>query len=392
MPRKPPTSTDAVHAGEPERQPFDAVPDPIVQTSTYTFASSDEIVRMTSGESEHLEYGRYDNPTCRALERRMAALEGTDDAALFSSGMSALATAALAIVKQGHHVVLFRDCYRMTRELVTGRLARLGVSSTLVEPCDLDGLERALRPETRLVVSEAPTNPYLRTVDLGALARVCAGRRGLRTLVDATLATPMLLRPAEHGVDLVVHSATKYLSGHHDVLAGFVCGARPLVDAVRELRGVLGTMCDPHAAFLVARGLRTLALRVARASATALELASWLEEHPRVLRVWYPGLPSHPDHGVAARQLRGGFGGVVSFVVRGGLEAARAVVDGVRLAKIGPSFGGPETLIEQPAVMSFYAMSAEERAAAGVEDGLVRLAVGLEEPDDLVRDLSRALG
>jgi cystathionine gamma-synthase len=388
--KKAPTSTDAVHAGEPERMPFDAVPEAIVQTSTYTFASSDDVVKMTSGESEHLEYGRYDNPTCRAVEKRMAALEGTEDALIFSSGMAALATAVLAIVKHGQHVVLFRDCYRMSRELVTTRLAQFGVSSTLVEPCDIAGLEKALKPETRLVISEAPTNPYLRTIDLEKMVAVCKGRRGLKTLVDATFATPILSRPTDHGVDLVVHSATKYIGGHHDVLAGFVCGNNALVSAIRDLRGVLGSVCDPHAAFLVARGMKTLAIRVERASATAQRIAEHLEKHPKVERVHYPGLASHPDHAIAKRQMKA-FGGVVSFVVKGGFEPAKKMVDGAKLAKIGPSFGGPETLIEQPAVMSFYGMSAEERAAAGIEDGLVRLAVGLEEAEDLVSDLDQAL-
>jgi cystathionine gamma-synthase len=384
------SSTQAVHAGEPHKQPFDAVPAPIVQTSTYTFESSAEIVAMTTGAKEREEYGRYGNPTCDALERRLAALEGTEDALLFSSGMAAIATSALAMVKQGQHVVLFRDCYRMTRELVAGRLAQFGVSCTLVEPCDIAGLERALRPETRLVITEAPTNPYLRCVDLERLVAACKGRRGLKTMIDATFASPVLMRPASFGVDLVVHSATKYLGGHHDVLAGVVCGSRALVSAIRDLRGVLGSVCDPHAAFLVARGTKTLALRVKKASESALAVARWLEQHPRVARVWYPGLASHPDHAVATRQMSG-FGGVVSFVVEGGLDAGRAVVDAVRLAKIGPSFGGPETLIEQPAIMSFYAMSTEERAAAGIEDGLLRLALGLEEPDDVIADLAQAL-
>jgi cystathionine gamma-synthase len=279
----------------------------------------------------------------------------------------------------------------MSRELVTNRLAQFGVASTLVEPCDIAGLEKALRPETRLVISEAPTNPYLRCIDLDALAKICKGRRGLKTLVDATFATPILSRPAEHGIDLVVHSATKYIGGHHDVLAGFVCGNDALVSAIRDLRGVLGGVCDPHAAFLVTRGMKTLGLRIERASATAVSIAKRLEKNAHIERVWYPGLESHPDHAIAKRQMHGGFGGVVSVVVKGGFEPAKKFVDGVRLAKIGPSFGGPETLIEQPAIMSFYGMSAEERAAAGIEDGLVRLAVGLEEPDDLVGDLERSL-
>jgi cystathionine gamma-synthase len=384
------TSTDAVHAGE-TKKPFCAVPDPIVLTSTYTFESSDEIVRMTSGDLDREEYGRYGNPTCRALERTMAALEGTEDALLFSSGMAALTTAILAIVRQGHHVVLFRDCYRMTRTFVVEKLANYGITSTLLDPCDIDGLERAIKPETRLVISEAPTNPYLRTIDLGKLARICKGRRGLKTIVDSTFATPILSRPADKGIDLVVHSATKYIGGHHDVLAGVVCGPSALISGVRDLRGVLGGICDPHTAFLVARGIKTLALRVTHASKSAQAIAEWLEKHPKVERVWYPGLLSHPDHAIAKSQMTGGFGGVVSFVVKHGMDAARAVVDRTRLCKIGPSFGGPETLIEQPAVMSFYGMSAEERAKAGIEDGLIRLAVGLEETKDIIADLDRAL-
>ncbi len=392
--RKPADSTAAVHAGEPRAKPYDAVPTPIVQTATYTFADSAEIVALTSGthpRADREEYGRYGNPTCAAVEHRLAALEGTEDAVLFGSGMAALATTILALVKSGHHVVLFKDCYRMTLELVTTTLARFGVSHTLVPAGDVDALAAAIRPETRLVIGESPTNPYLSCLDLARVAAVCKSRSGLKSIVDATFATPINCRPAGFGIDLVVHSATKYLAGHNDVLAGVVCGPRGLVSMIRDLRGVLGTVCDPHAAFLVGRGLKTLALRVARQNATALAVAERLSDHPRVERVFYPGLPTHATHATAAAQMRG-FGGVVSFIVKGGLEAARAVVDGMQLARIGPSFGGVETLVEQPAVMSYYAMSAEERAAIGIDDGLVRLAVGIEEAADVIGDVLRALG
>ena len=388
------TSTDAVHAGEPKKQAFDAVPQPIVATSTYTFEDSAEVVAHTQGthpRPDREEYGRYGNPTCRAVELRAAALEGTEDAVLFSSGMAAITTTALALTRQGQHVVLFSDCYRMTREFVTETLARFGVSATLVPAADVSALQAALRPETRLVISESPTNPYLRCVDLEKLAAVCKGRRGLKTLVDATFATPVNCRPASFGVDLVAHSATKYLGGHHDVLAGLVCGTAPLCSLVRELRGVLGNVADPHAAFLVGRGLKTLALRVAKQNESALRIARALEKQPAVERVYYPGLESHPDHAVAAAQMSG-FGGVVSFVVKGGLDAARAVVDRMQIARIAPSFGGVDSLVEQPAVMSFYEMSAEERAALGIADGLVRLAVGIEEAEDLIADIETALG
>ncbi|HEY6464109.1 MAG TPA: PLP-dependent transferase, partial [Polyangiaceae bacterium] len=286
--------------------------------------------------------------------------------------------------------VLFRDCYRMTLEFVTEVLARFGVTHTLLDAGDVAGLPAALRPETRLVFSESPTNPYLSCIDLEALAGACRERRTVKSVVDATFATPVNCRPASFGVDLVVHSATKYLAGHNDVLAGVVCGPAGLVSMVRDLRGMLGCVCDPHAAFLVARGVKTLGLRVARQNATAQALAERLAKHPAVERVFYPGLPSHASHAAARAQMTG-FGGVVSFVVKGGLKGASRVVDSLELARIGPSFGGVETLVEQPAMMSYYELTTEERAALGIDDGLVRLSVGVEETEDLLADVEAAL-
>jgi cystathionine gamma-synthase len=391
--RKPVTSTDAVHAGDDRRKAYDALPMPIVQTATYAFADTAEIVAYTEGRhpaGERGEYGRYGNPTVRAVERRMAALEGTEDAALFSSGMAAVTTSMLALVKGGQHVVLFRDCYRMTLEFVTDVLARFGVTHTLLAAGDLDSLPKAVRPETRLVLSESPTNPYLACVDLERLAAACKSHRTVKSMIDATFATPVNCRPASFGIDLVVHSATKYLAGHNDVLAGVVCGPSGLVSMVRDLRGVLGGVCDPHAAFLVGRGIKTLALRVEKQNATALAVAEWLEKHPRIERVFYPGLPSHASHSIARAQMRG-FGGVVSFIVKGGLNAASRFIDSVELARIGPSFGGVEALIEQPAVMSYYEMTSEQREAIGIADGLVRMSVGIEDAADVIRDLDQAL-
>jgi len=391
--RKTITSTQAVHAGDEKRKAYDAVPMPIVQTATYAFADTAEIVAYTEGRhpaGERGEYGRYGNPTVRAVERRLAALEGTEDAALFSSGMAAVTTSMLALVKGGQHVVLFRDCYRMTLEFVTDVFARFGVAHTLLAAGDLDALPAALRPETRLVLSESPTNPYLACVDLERLAAACKLHRTVKSMIDATFATPVNCRPASFGIDLVVHSATKYLAGHNDVLAGVVCGPSGLVSMVRDLRGVLGSVCDPHAAFLVGRGMKTLALRVEKQNATALGVAQWLEKNPRIERVFYPGLASHKSHAIARAQMSG-FGGVVSFVVKGGLDAASRFIDGVRLARIGPSFGGVESLIEQPAVMSYYEMTSEQREAIGIADGLVRLSVGIEDAVDLIQDLEQAL-
>ncbi len=387
------TSTEAVHAGEARQEPYDAVPMPIVQTSTYTFESTREIIEMHEGthaRQDRGEYGRYGNPTCSSVERAMAALEGTEESAIFSSGMAAVSTAILALVKAGQHVVFFKDAYRMTRELITGTLARFGVTHTLLDAGDLVGLKNAIRPETRLVVSESPTNPYLSCIDLAELAKICKEHRATKTLIDATFASPVNCRPASFGIDLVVQSATKYLAGHNDVLAGFVSGPSGLVSIIRDLRGVLGTVTDPHAAFLVARGMKTLKLRVDKQNATALALARFLEKNAAVERVFYPGLESHPEHALASRQMTG-FGGVVTFVCKGGLAAARAVVDALKTPRIGPSFGGVESLVEPPVLMSYFELTPEERAKIGIQEGLVRLSVGIEDEADLRADLERAL-
>jgi cystathionine gamma-synthase len=392
--RKSINATDAVHAGDARQKSYDAIPMPIVQTATYAFTDTAELVSFTQGShptEDRGEYGRYGNPTIRAVERRLSALEGTEDAVLFASGMAAVTTALLALLKSGQHVVLFQDCYRRTLEFVTDVLTRFGVAHTLLPAGDVASLPDAIRPETRLVVSESPTNPYLACIDLERVVAACRTRRTVKSLIDATFATPVNCRPASFGVDLVVHSATKYLAGHNDVMAGVVCGPAGLVSMIRDLRGVLGGVCDPHAAFLVARGLKTLALRVERQNASAQAIAERLEKHPRVERVFYPGLASHATHAVARAQMSG-FGGVVSFIVKGGLDAASRVVDSTRLARIAVSFGGVETLIEQPAIMSYYEMTSEQRQAIGIADGLIRLSVGIEDAPDLIADLEQALG
>jgi cystathionine gamma-synthase len=304
--------------------------------------------------------------------------------------MAAFTTTVLALVKAGDHVVMTADCYRRSRQFVTRGLARFGVESTLVPPGDLDALAVALGPRTRLVVAESPTNPYLRVADVCAIADKVRAHGRAKLLVDATFATPINARPLAQGADLVLHSATKYLGGHNDLLAGVVAGPAPLLSLVREQRDVLGGVLDPHAAYLLVRGLKTLALRVGRQNQTAQLLAERLESHPRVTRVHYPGLPSHPDHALAKATMSG-FGGVVSFEVAGGLDGASRVVDACRLCTLAPSLGGVETLIEQPALMSYYELTSEERAAIGIKEELIRLAVGIEDPDDLWADLSRAL-
>ncbi|MBK7400297.1 MAG: aminotransferase class I/II-fold pyridoxal phosphate-dependent enzyme [Myxococcales bacterium] len=397
-------STRSVHAGVGRPERFDAVPTPIVTTSTYTFADSSELAAHMTGEHadpHREEYGRYGNPTVRALEQRLAALEdptGKAECAAFGSGMAALTTTLLALLKQGAHVILFRDGYRRTRQFVVKTLAAYGVEHTIVEPGDLAAVEAAIRPETRLVVGESPTNPYLHCTDLAALAALAKARR-IKTVVDSTFATPIDLQPLGLGIDLVVHSATKYLAGHHDVLAGAVVGSRALVGLIRDLRGVLGGVLDPHGAFLVARGLKTLAVRVERHDRTAMAVAEMLATHPRVAEVFYPGLVSHPTYAIAQAQMNG-FGGVVSFRVKtdphgqghdSPLAVTSRVVDGFQLARIAPSLGGVDTLVEQPAIMSYYEMTPEQRAAAGISDDLIRLAVGIEDEADVLADVQRAL-
>ena len=341
--------TLAVHGGEPRTYPYDSLAAPITQTATYSFADTAELIAYFEGRKEREEYGRYGNPTVRLVEEKVAALEGTEDAVAFASGMAAVTTTILALVKSGSHVILFADCYRRTRQFVTQFLERFGVTHTLVPPADIDALSKAIRPETRLVVSEAPTNPYQTVVDLEKLVEVCKGNK-IKTLIDSTFATPINLQPIEYGVDLIVHSATKYMAGHNDVMGGVLAGKSGIVSLVRDLRSVFGACLDPHAAYLVHRGIKTLALRVEQQNRTAMALATALEAHPRVRQVWYPGLSSHPNHETAVR-LMTGFGGVVTFEIDADLDATSRFVDACIIPRIAPSLGGVESLIEQPALM-----------------------------------------
>ena len=388
---EPKPGTLAVHGGETRKRAHDSVTTPIVWSATYAFANTAEIERYFNGDIEREEYGRYGNPTVRAAEKKLAALEGAEDAALFSSGMAAATTVLFELLKAGDHVVLTNDCYRRTRQFVTRFLSRLGVDSTLVDPGDEKALRDALRPgRTKVILAESPTNPYLRVADLPVFASARNACPGANLIIDGTFATPVNQRPLAEGADLVIHSCTKYLGGHNDLLAGAVCGRAGLVQAIKDLRGVLGGVLDPQSAFLLIRGLKTLPLRVQRQNQTALEVARWLERHPRVRQVFYPGLESHPDHPVARKQMRG-FGGVVSFRVRGDVRETSRVIDACKLATIAPSLGAAETLIEQPAYMSYFEMTSEERQSIGIYDDLVRLSCGLEDAEDIIADLDQAL-
>lgn len=383
--------TLAVRGGESSRHGYAAVTTPIVCTATYRFDGSAEIADHFEGRVAREEYGRYGNPTVRAAEQKISALEGADETVLFPSGMSAMTTLLLAMLKPGDHVVMTSDCYRRTRQFIRTTLLKFGVQHSFVAPGDYEGLEAALaRPGTRLLITEAPTNPLLYVADLPRLASLCGRQRGVKLLVDSTLFTAYNVRPLECGADLVLHSCTKYMGGHNDLLAGSVSGGRDIIGALREARGVFGSMPDPHTAYLLIRGLKTLAVRMRQHNANALAMARFLETHPQVERVYYPGLASHPDHEIAAR-ISAGFGGMVSFLVRGGLDSTSRFVDNCRIPIIAPSMGGVETLMEQPALMSFYELSPEQRTTIGIAENLVRLSVGLEDVSDLIADLAGAL-
>ena len=392
-PRQSGWSTRSVHSGDKRPFPNYSLNLPIFQTATYTFENTEDLrqfmqARLWGPVEGRTEYGRYGNPTLAGVEAKLAQLEGGGEAILFSSGMAAVTTTLLSLLSAGDHLIITDDSYRRTRQFCLTVLKRLGIECSLVPAGELDRLESAIRPETKLIVSESPTNPYLRVLDLERLVQI-ASRAGVKTLIDSTFATPINQRPLEFGIDLVIHSATKYLAGHNDLLAGVVAGSEYLVALIRQNLWVMGATCDPHAAYLTYRGLKTLALRLARQNQTAQQLAEFLEAHPKVRRVWYPGLASHPDHAVARAQMDG-FGGVVSFEVDGGLEAASHLIDSVRLPLIASSLGGVETLIEQPALMSYFELSTEQRLNVGTKDNLVRLSVGIEDADDLIADLAQA--
>lgn len=383
-------STRAVHGGEPAVRGDRSLTTPIVLSSTYPFENTAELVAFMQGERERpVEYGRYGNPTVSAAEEKLAALEGAQAALLMSSGMAVITTTLLAMLRNGQHVVFTSDVYRKTRQFARQVLTRYGVRVDIVPPT-LAALREAIHDDTRVVFTESPTNPYLRIVDIEGLVAIAKEKRA-KTIIDATFATPVNMQPLELGVDLVVHSTTKYLGGHNDLLGGVVAGQAPIVEAIREHCGMLGAVPDPFTAFLLMRGIKTLGLRITRQNETALRLARTLQEHPAVERVWYPMLEAHPDHALATRYLTGG-GGVVSFELAGGLEAGSRFVDAMRIPKLAPSLGGVESLVEQPALMSYFDLSSEQREALGIRDGLIRLSVGIEDPQDLEADLRQALG
>lgn len=368
----------------------DSLTTPIIQTSTYTFQDTKELIAYQEGRYGSYEYGRYGNPTTRACEEKLRAMEAAEDCLFASSGMNSATTMLLALVPAGGHIVTTTDCYRRTRQFIQTLLPKMGISATVIDPSDLGALEDALeRHDVSLFFSESPTNPYLRCVDIPRIKALCEPK-GAAVVIDSTFATPVNQQALALGADLVLHSATKYLAGHNDVLAGAIAGREDLVAAVRAMHNVLGGTIDPHAAYLVLRGMKTLDIRVKRQNETAAEIARRLCEHPNISKVHYPGLENHPDHHIATRQMQG-FGGVVSFEVNGDLERTANFIDSVRLPYIAPSLGGVESLIEQPAIISYWDQGPDMRAKLGIKDSLVRFSCGIEPLEEVWADLKQAL-
>jgi len=386
-------STLAIHGLGRTPKAYYAVTTPIVQTSNYYFDSTADVLEFMKAKSkgrvfrEH-EYGRYGNPTQQECERKLAAIEGAERALIFSTGMSAVILTVLAYMRRNGHIVFTSDCYRQTRDFATSLLGEFGIEVSLVDP-NADAIAEAIQPNTNIIFTESPTNPYLRVLNIPAVVKVAKKHR-VMTIIDATLATPYNIKPLKLGVDIVIHSATKYLGGHNDLLAGVVLGKHDLLNALYRLQRMIGATPGPFTCFLLERGLKTFALRMEQHNSAGLAVARMLEKHPKIEKVWYPGLKSHPDHRIAVSQMSG-FSSVITFLLKGGDRETRKFIDSLELFLITPSLGGSESLVTQMATMSFFDYPEDIRRSIGMVDNLVRIALGLEDVDDLIADLKQAL-
>ncbi|WP_146518652.1 trans-sulfuration enzyme family protein [Stieleria varia] len=383
-------STRCVHAGERRQKAEGSITAPVFNASTYTFESTEDLLRYVKGEEQREEYGRYGNPNERSVEAKIAALEKAEDAIVYGSGMAAIVGLLMTKLSAGDEIVFFDQCYHRSREFCAKHLARFGVITHQVTTGDFDAMEAAINDKTKMLVSESPTNPHLTVIDLEKFAAVGKANE-VETLIDATLATPYNLSPLEYGIDYVLHSATKYLGGHNDLIAGIICGRKESLDPIRSMRGILGNISAPNNLYLLERGLKTFSLRMQRHNENGQRVAEFLESHPRVGRVFYPGLPSHPTHDIAAAQMKG-FGGLITFEIQDAdwQETAR-IVDAAQIPRIAASLGGVESLIEQPLVMSYYHCTPEDRKRFGISDNMIRMSCGIEDADDLIVDLEQAL-
>ena len=382
-------ATLAIHAGEEKFHLGEPVGTTIARTANFTFASTEEMKKWAEGKSSAYIYSRYGNPTLAVAEKKIAALEGAEDAVVTASGSAAISAALFSQLRAGDEVIATRQLYGGSYKLLRDVLPGFGIAVRYVES-DLGGMEKLVGPRTKVLYVESPTNPTLRLVDLSKAAAF-AQEWGLISLIDSTFASPVLQKPLSMGFNIVLHSASKYLAGHSDVIAGVAAGSQSLIRAVRANVIQIGGSMDPEAAFLLIRGMKTLEIRIRRQCETAMAVARYLSKHPRVARVHYPGLPTHPDHKLAKRQMRG-FGGMMAFDLKGGLPEARRFCDRVKVFLLAASLGGVESLVILPAYTSHYKMSAAELGAAGVQAGTVRVSIGLEDAADLVEDLRQALG
>jgi len=386
-------ATHAIHGPGHTPKAHYAVSTPIVQTSNYYFDSTAELLEFMKAKSEgrvlrEHEYGRYGNPTQQECERKLAAIEGAERALLFSTGMSAVIVTLLAYMRRKGHIIFTNDCYRQTRDFATSLLAEFGLQVSLVDPT-ADAIAKAIQPNTNIIFTESPTNPYLCVLDIPSVVKV-AKQHCAMTVIDATLATPYNIKPLELGVDIVIHSATKYLGGHNDLLAGVSLGKHDLLNDLYRMQRMIGATPGPFTCFLLERGLKTFALRMEQHNHAGLAIARMLESHPKIEKIWYPGLESHPDHRIAIQQMRG-FGSVITFLLNGGDKETRKFIDSLELFLITPSLGGTESLVTQMATMSFFDYPEDYRRSIGMVDNLVRIALGLEDVDDLITDLKQAL-
>ncbi|MGO9614270.1 MAG: trans-sulfuration enzyme family protein [Dissulfurispiraceae bacterium] len=386
-------ATIAIHGPGRTPKAHYAVSTPIVQTSNFYFDSTAEVLEFMKAKSEgrvvrEHEYGRYGNPTQQECERKLAAIEGAERALLFSTGMSAVIMTLLAYMRRDGHIIFTNDCYRQTRDFATTLLAEFGLQVSLVDPT-AEAITEAIQPNTNIIFTESPTNPYLRVMDLPAVVKV-AKERQVMTIIDATLATPYNIKPLDLGIDIVIHSATKYLGGHNDLLAGVALGKHDLLNDLNRMQRMIGATPGPLTCFLLERGLKTFALRMEHHNRAGLAIAQMLASHPKIEKIWYPGLESHPDYKIAIEQMRG-FGSVITFLLKGGDKETRKFIDSLELFLITPSLGGSESLVTQMATMSFFDYPEDYRRAIGMVDNLVRLALGLEDVDDLISDLKQAL-
>lgn len=382
--------TKTIHAGKVKDTQFGALSTPVFQTSTFTFNSVQQGAQRFMGEEEGFIYGRLGNPTVRELEQRMAALELTEDAAAFGSGMGAVSATLLANLQQGDHVVASRALYGCSFALLNHKFPQFGIEVSFVDMTDKAAITNAIKPNTKVIYFETPINPNLVVVDIQMVAAI-ARQHQLISIVDNTFMSPVLQNPAEFGIDLIIHSATKYLNGHGDVVAGITCGTKEQIENIKltTLKD-MGAIMSPHDAWLVIRGLKTLSVRVERHCANALKVAEFLDAHPRIKKVNYPGLPSHQGYPLIGKQMRAG-GGIIAFEIEGAFEDAVEFMNSLEMCAIAVSLGDAESLIQHPASMTHSPYEPEERAAAGISETLVRLSVGLEFIDDIIQDLSQAL-